>query len=392
MIDAAVFVREARERDFSFYSGVPCSYLGSLDRALRTASGVDAVISANEGDALATCAGAVLAGRGAVAFMQNSGLGNAVNPLASLTWPFRVPVLLLVTLRGDPQGEDEPQHRLMGRITPGLLESLEIPWEFLPAEPEQLGGALERARRTLDKSARPAALLVRRGTFAAAPAEAARARTRARDARDARAAEPAAPARAAGERPTRAEALARIVAATPPERAVVISTTGYTSRELWAQADRPNQLYMVGSMGCASALGLGIALARPELRVVVIDGDGAALMRLGNLATVGAHAGDNLVHVVLDNEAHESTGLQPTVSPGVSFAAIARACGYALALEGDALELLDRVFAAERLSGPRLAQLKIRPGSPANLPRPSLSPEQVRERFSRHLRGREARA
>jgi phosphonopyruvate decarboxylase len=165
----------------------------------------------------------------------------------------------------------------------------------------------------------------------------------------------------------------------------VIATTGYTSRELCALHDRPNQLYMVGSMGCASGLGLGLACVRPQLRVVVVDGDGAVLMRLSNLATVGGFGGPNLIHVVLDNQMHESTGGQATLSGGVALADVALACGYVRALEGDDLGVLDAVLGADPAEGPSFARLCIRPGTLQELPRPALSPEQVRERFVAHL-------
>ncbi len=172
---------------------------------------------------------------------------------------------------------------------------------------------------------------------------------------------------------------------TEPQNTVVIATTGYTGRELFALSDRSNHLYLVGSMGCASSLGLGLSLARPDLNIVVIDGDGAALMRMGNFATIGAYGSSNLTHILLDNEVHDSTGAQATVSGGVSFAQIAEACGYAIALEGDDLSLLDALFAADTNHRPKFGHLKIRPGTIKNLPRPSLSPEDVLQRLITHI-------
>jgi phosphonopyruvate decarboxylase len=156
---------------------------------------------------------------------------------------------------------------------------------------------------------------------------------------------------------------------------VVIATTGYIGRELAALADRANQLYMVGSMGCASSLALGVALARPDLRVVAVDGDGAALMRMGNFATLGAYAGENLVHVVLDNGMHESTGGQPTVSRAISFAGVAAACGYGPGARGRRPGRADEFFAPGRVRGPRFAALRIRPGADARAA-PEARPEQ----------------
>jgi phosphonopyruvate decarboxylase len=166
---------------------------------------------------------------------------------------------------------------------------------------------------------------------------------------------------------------------------VLIATTGYTGRELYALADRPNHLYMVGSMGCASSLGLGLALARPDLHVVVLDGDGAALMRMGNLATVGVYGGANLTHLVLDNEAHDSTGAQSTVSAGIDFAAIAESCGYGVTAAGDHLGVIEKLVAAEAHGRARLAQVKIRTGTREDLPRPALRPTQVLDRLMAHI-------
>jgi phosphonopyruvate decarboxylase len=182
---------------------------------------------------------------------------------------------------------------------------------------------------------------------------------------------------------TRQQALAAVVEQTPEETSVVVGTTGYTGRELFAIADRPNQLYMVGSMGCASSFGLGLSRALPDRRVVVADGDGAALMRMGNFASVGAYGGDNFHQLLLDNGVHESTGGQSTVSRAISFAGVARACGYRSADEGVSPADLDRFLQGQ--AGPSLLQLKTRRGVPEGLPRPDVTPRQVKERLMRHL-------
>jgi phosphonopyruvate decarboxylase len=381
MIEAEHFAQEAYHRGLRFWTSVPCFHLAPLIDCVTEHPELRHVCSANEGDAVATAAGATLGGQGAVVLMQNSGLGNALNPLASLNWVFRVPALLVVTLRGDPEIGDEPQHELMGSATTRILDDLQIPWEPFPAE-GQVEGALDRAVQFMKAQERPFAFVLRPGALAPrTPWRRPFARTRPEGDRACLHGR-----RAPGGRPSRADALRRVIAATPTESSLVIATTGYTGRELHALSDRPNQLYMVGSMGCASSLGLGLSLVRGRLRVVIVDGDGALLMRMGNLATLGAYAGPNLVHIVLDNEAHESTGGQATASSGVSFARIASACGYALALEGDDPGLLDDLFRAEGVDGPRLAHLKIRQGAPADLPRPSTSPLQVRTRLVEHIR------
>lgn len=380
MIEAQDFVECARGFGYRLYAGVPCSFLTPFINYTIADQQLRYVSSSNEGDAVATCAGAALGGERTVAMMQNSGLGNAINPLASLAHVFRFPVLLIITLRGDADLNDEPQHELMGRITGSLLDSLAVPWEYFPTEAQQIEAALLRGEDYMARELRPYALVMRKGSVAAFDLPANR-RSLGLDI-DYR-------SRSSGvaltPRLTRARVLQRIIELAPQVNTVVIATTGYTGRELHALADRANQFYMVGSMGCASSLGLGLAMVRPDLRVVVVDGDGAALMRMGNFATLGAYGGGNLVHILLDNEAHESTGGQATVSGGVSFAGIAKACGYPIALEDDSLAVLDQVLSGTDRVGPRFACIKIRSGVMQDLPRPTLSPAEVRARFMAHI-------
>lgn len=380
MIQPQEFVEAARDRRFDWYAGVPCSFLTPLINYVLEDARLTYVAATNEGEAVAAGAGAVLGGRQAVVMMQNSGLGNAVNPLTSLTYTFRLPLLLVITWRGEPGRSDEPQHDLMGAITQRLLEDMEIPWALFPAEPGDLGAVLDRAVAHMREARRPFALLMRRGAVgprALQPLEQKPKRT-APDIQESWVSP-------GTSRATRNEVLERVVAHTPEAGTVVVATTGFCGRELFALADRPNHFYMVGSMGCAASIGLGLSMARPDLRVVVVDGDGAALMRLGSAATVGAFAGPNLGHLVLDNEAYESTGGQATLSPGVRFAAIARACGYESVFEGDDPGVADRALSARPRSGPVFAHLKIQRGTRKNLPRPSQTPEQVAQRLMAHL-------
>ncbi|TAM53161.1 MAG: phosphonopyruvate decarboxylase [Paraburkholderia sp.] len=387
MIEAAQFVEAARRRGFSWYAGVPCSFLTPFINYVLQDPSLHYISAANEGDAVALIAGVALgarAGERGVTMMQNSGLGNAVSPLTSLTWTFRLPQLLIVTWRAEPGVADEPQHALMGPITPALLETMEIAWEPFPTDAEAVEPALERAVAHMDKTGRPYALVMRKGSVSPFPL-----------------AQTKAPRRAAclartewrgvpeDGLPSRREALERVIAHTPVSTTVVLASTGFCGRELYALDDRPNQLYMVGSMGCVMPLALGLSLARPDLSVVAIDGDGAALMRMGAFATLGAYGRSNLAHLLLDNGAHESTGGQATVSPHVSFAAIAAACGYESAIEGDDLALVDTLLAQPRhdgtAGGPRFARLTIRRGTPDGLPRPTTAPADVKARLMRHI-------
>jgi phosphonopyruvate decarboxylase len=377
MIQADDFILPAKSLGFKTWAGVPCSFLTPfIDRVINDPDMVY-VSSANEGDAVATASGAALAGHPAVAIMQNSGLGNAVNPLSSLNWVFRIPILLIISLRGEPGLSDEPQHELMGQITAKILDQLQIPWDWFPRDPGDVEGALTVACWQMEKTSRPYAFIMRKGSVA--PGETG-SHWHTGTAPKVYAAEFFRPESA---RLTRKEALQCVVENTPEQNTIVIGTTGYTGRELFAIADRPNQLYMVGSMGCASSFGLGMSLVLPGRRVVVIDGDGAALMRLGNLATIGAHGGYNFHHLLLDNAMHESTGGQATVSSAVSFAAVASACGYRSAQEAVSRDALEAFM--QPAQGPVLMQLRIKAGVPAGLPRPDLNPSRVGRRLMNHL-------
>jgi phosphonopyruvate decarboxylase len=389
MIEARHFVEAARTRGFEWYAGVPCSYLTPFINYVLQDSSLHYVSMANEGDAVALIAGVALAGRAdgtygrGIAMMQNSGLGNAVSPLTSLTWTFRLPQLLVVTWRGQPGVADEPQHALMGPITPAMLDLMEIRWELFPTEQSAIGPALDRATAHMDGTGRPYALLMQKGSVAAYALDDAACAVKKRFAPNVAVVE----SRHGGETaPSRAEALREVVAKTSSDSSAVLASTGFCGRELYAIDDRPNQLYMVGSMGCVVPIALGLALARPDVRVVALDGDGAALMRMGAFATVGAYGPPNLWHLLLDNGAHDSTGGQATVSPLVSFAGIAAACGYASTLDTDVVEHIAQWLDAPPLAGPRFARLHIRRGASGELPRPSMSPVDVRTRLMRHLR------
>jgi phosphonopyruvate decarboxylase len=388
MIEARHFVEAARQRGFHWYAGVPCSFLTPFINYVLQDETLRYVSMANEGDAVAFAAGIAIAGEAVaphgrgITMMQNSGLGNAVSPLTSLTWIFRLPQLLIVTWRAQPGIADEPQHVLMGPITPKMLDVMEIPWELFPTESAAIGPALDRATKHMDESGRPYALLMQKGSVAAYPLPAGAGATAKRLSLSPAVTLPWTVASDA--RSTRQAALRLVVAMTAPESTVVLASAGYCGRELYAIADRPNHLYMVGSMGCVLPLALGFALARPDLRVIALDGDGAALMRLGAFATVGAYGPPNLWHLLLDNGVHDSTGGQATVSPHVSFAHVAAACGYAASLETDDLSQIgDWLNTAQ--PGPRFARLLVRAGTPHGLPRPAITPVEVKARLMRHF-------
>jgi phosphonopyruvate decarboxylase len=365
MIPADVFCAELAGRGFDTASGVPCSHFGG-PIALLSRSGDGYVPAPNEGAALAVAAGTALAGRRPYAMLQNSGLGNLINPLTSLVMTYKLPVLTFVSLRGWPDpATDEPQHEVMGPASHPLLAALGVPHYTLRAE-----DGVDRFRELLDAAEKDLAdrrapfVLVERGSIGKADAGAA----------DAEHGLPS------------AEVMARIAELAPD--AALVATTGYTGRELFAVADRPGNFYMQGSMGHASSLALGVALSRPEQTVIVLDGDGAALMHLGAMSTIGQQSPPNLVHVVLDNGVHESTGGQATTSRTTSFSAAATACGYRTAADCPTLDdLATSLRAALSSPGPHLLAVRTLPRTGAIPPRATsaLSAEAIRDRFSAAL-------
>ena len=379
MIAADAFLDPARARGFSFYTGVPCSFLTPLINRVISDPALAYVGAASEGEAVAIAAGAWLAGKRTVVMCQNSGLGNTVNPLTSLNHPFRIPSLMIVTWRGQPGLADEPQHALMGEVTGSLLDTIAIGHAGFPSEAGAVSAALDGAERAMAAAGLPFALVMEKGSVRDEgldqPDQPVRPRGAIEDLRE------------GGARPARVDLL-RCVQDLAPAEAAVVATTGKTGRELFTLDDRAQQLYQVGSMGCASAMGLGIAL-NTERPVMVLDGDGAALMKLGTLATIGAHAPGNLIHILLDNGVHDSTGGQATVSPNVDFAAVAQACGYALSVRCDSEAGFVRALEAALGSGPRpvLIHALIAPGSLARLGRPTIAPHEVARRFRAFLAG-----
>lgn len=379
MIEAEEFVEAARDLGFKRYTGVPCSFLTPFINYVINDDTLAYISSSNEGDALATAAGAVIGGERSVVMMQNSGLGNAVSPITSLSYVFRIPMIIISTHRGAPGVKDEPQHELMGQITGQLFDTMKIPWETFPSHSVEIKPALQRAVDYMNKEQRPYGFIMEKNTVSPHklkknPVANISARKAFRKQFE-----------TTLKNPGRSEVLKKLIRLTANPDTVIIATTGYTGRELFAAEDRANHLYMVGSMGCASSLGLGLALARPDLKVIVIDGDGAALMRMGNFATIGSYAGDNLVHLVLDNEAHDSTGAQATVSANVRFADIAAACGYAVCFDGNDIKMIDELLSRQPVLGPRFGHLKIRTGTVENLPRPDVKPADVLRRLMQHI-------
>ncbi|MCS1408807.1 MAG: hypothetical protein M2R45_01984 [Verrucomicrobia subdivision 3 bacterium] len=372
MIESQAFVEAIRRRGFGLVSGVPCSYLTPLINGVINSAEVAYVNAANEGEAVAIATGATLGGLGGIVMFQNSGLGNAVSPLTSLNWVFQIPVLIITTWRGQPGGPpDEPQHGLMGSITEDQLKVMEIPFERFPRQLKEVDSVLRSACDHMNQTGRPYALVMEKGRVAPTPLM-----EREKLPRSIGGIERAEAVPAIFDQD---EVLCRIQASVSGED-IVVATAGFTGRALYSCGDLPNQFYMVGSMGCVSTFGLGLALAQPQKRVVVIDGDGAFLMRLGALAAVGGEQPVNLLHIVLNNGVHDSTGSQATLAAHVDIPGAAVACGYPRAIDLVSLDRLgDEVCG--RQPGLRLLHLRTQPRRDRKLLRPSIEPAAVARRL-----------
>jgi len=379
---------------FDFFTGVPCSLVEDLITALEGDRPAPWIPAVREDVAVGLAAGAWLGGRRPAVIMQNSGLGTSLNALASLSLMYGFPALLIVTWRGFG-GRDAPEHILTGEITPDLLDLLRIPHRTLTAA--HAAELLAWAASEMDARKSPVALLLPPGVVAAG-AERAGAESGGVERRSpATGPDPTRVRRApavttpATEREeltpviSRAEAIAVAVKELGDEP--VIHANGYICRESCAIDDRPQNFYMIGSMGMASAIGLGLALARPLAACVVFDGDGNLLMSLGTLAMVGSLGPRNFVHIVFDNEVYGSTGGQRSPSRDVRLDRLARSAGYRTAA---AVTTADEIAAAVRTAraaeGPHFILVKVTPAE-TPVPRIPHGPEVIRDRFRRSVSG-----
>ena len=371
MIEPFEFHRELERNGLRFYTGVPDSLLKDLCAYISDhVPPQDHVINANEGAAVALAAGYHLAtGRLGVVYMQNSGLGNAVNPLLSLADAavYAIPMLLLVGWRGDPGVADEPQHITQGRVMPELLEAIGLTYDVIGPGSTDYSEVIARAVQATVQESRPHALLIRKGTFGPYPER----------------------VRNAGGF-TRAEAVECVLDGLQADD-LLVSTTGMTSREVFAYRERSGQghdrdFLTVGSMGHASQIALGLAGAQPGRQVFCLDGDGAALMHLGSLAIIGSQAPRNLKHVLINNGAHDSVGGQPTAATRIDMPAIARACGYLSAeIATSAQEARAGVQGLHETDGPAFMEIRVASQPYTEAGRPTTTPVENKAAFMRAL-------
>ncbi|MBY0547338.1 MAG: phosphonopyruvate decarboxylase [Candidatus Obscuribacterales bacterium] len=369
MLDPAEFIAILKSKQVSFFAGVPDSLLKNLlALASTTLDSAEFQVCANEGSAVALACGYHLAtGKIGCVYMQNSGLGNAINPLLSLADPlvFGIPLLLVIGFRGEPGVQDEPQHKKQGAIMERLMLALDIPFELLGTDSD-LEATIERCLRFAKERSGPAAILVRKGAFAGENGL------------------PDAPR--SSELMTREAAIA-MIAQHGGSRTRFVASTGKIARELYEYRHANpggvgQDFYCVGGMGHASQIALGICLTAPDTPVYCLDGDGAALMHMGHLAAIAAAAPKNLTHFILNNRVHESVGGQPTVNPATNFSLVGAALNYARSLQVDSEESLKSALQAiPSGGGPALVEVIVAAGSREDLARPAETPQQLKSRF-----------
>ncbi len=357
-----------------FYTGVPDSQLKALCNCLMNTYGIDKkhhIIAANEGNCTALAAGYHLAtGRVPVVYMQNSGEGNIINPVASLLNDkvYAIPMIFVIGWRGEPGIHDEPQHIYQGEVTIKLMEDMDIRPFIIGKDTtdEEVSAAMEDFRKLLSQG-KQVAFIVRKGALKYdEPVEYKNDNTMLREEIIQHIAD------AAGEDP-------------------IVSTTGKASRELFetrtarAQSHKYDFL-TVGSMGHSSSIALGVALNKPDKRIWCVDGDGAVLMHMGSMAVLGANAPENLIHIVINNGAHETVGGMPTVASKLDLVSIAKACGYPNAVSVDSFEALDKELeAAKSRHQLSLIEVKCSIGARDDLGRPTTTALENKENFMKFL-------
>jgi len=375
MIEVKEFYNELLNNDISFFTGVPDSLLKSFCAYIKdNVSSEKNIVSANEGNAIGLASGYYLATRKiGLVYMQNSGLGNAVNPLASLAdkLVYSIPMFLIIGWRGEPNKKDEPQHKKQGLITIETLEMLGIEYEILDetTNNDEMRLKVKKAYSYMKENNEPYALVIKKDTFDEYKLK---------------------NNTVCDFEMTREEAI-EIVVSKMKENSATVSTTGMASRELFELREKHKENHnkdflTVGSMGHASQIALGIALSNKDKDVYCIDGDGALLMHLGGLAIIGNAEPKNFRHILINNGAHDSVGGQETVGFKIDTLAIAKACGYkecySCSSKVDLLNLSEKITTIE---GPVLLEIKVKKGARKDLGRPTTTPIENKEAFMEFL-------
>ena len=372
-IKPADFFKKLTSHGVEFFTGVPDSLLKEFCLCIDDFIPKDKhIITANEGNAIALAAGYYLAQKSIpLVYMQNSGLGNAVNPLLSLCDPevYAIPMVVVIGWRGEPGVKDEPQHVKQGKVQIELLETMNIPYEIISKDDGQIESKISKIIKLAEDENRPAVLLIKKGTF---------------EKYSEVIQEPD------NQRIKREDALT-IVLENLDDRDIIVATTGKTSREIFEIREKMGQSHhqdflTVGSMGHCSSIALGIALAKPQREVVCIDGDGAMLMHLGSLTSIASLKPKNFRHILMNNEVHESVGGQDTAAKSIDLAAIVEAMGITGIYKAETASDLKTQFPDFKTCvGPSFLEIKIRPGSRKDLGRPTIEPADNKEDFMKFL-------
>lgn len=373
MINPACFYEILKKQDINFFTGVPDSLLKDYCAyVMDNTEPEDHIITANEGGAVALAAGYHLAtGKTALVYMQNSGFGNAVNPLLSLADPdvYSIPMLLVIGWRGEPGVKDEPQHVKQGKVQLKMLEALDIPYDILDGSSNDPENIINNLCKIMRKQSRPCALLVRKGAFEQYKLQS-----------DVKTDFPL----------KREDALKIIVDNLQPDD-IVVSTTGKTSRELFEYRERcgqghHNDFLTVGSMGHSSQIALGVAFKKLDRTVYCIDGDGAVIMHMGSLAIIGTTAPENFKHIIINNGSHESVGGQPTAGFNIDIIKIAKGCGYKITLSAESENEIKKSLQEINSSpGPSLLEIKVNKGARKDLGRPTSTPIENKKSLMKYL-------
>ena len=373
MIEPKYFYDLLIKNGADFFTGVPDSLLKNFCAYVTDNAPQDKnIISANEGSATALASGYHFAtGKTAVVYMQNSGQGNAVNPLLSLADPdvYSVPMLLIIGWRGEPGVHDEPQHVKQGKVTCALMDAMQIPYKVLSADQAETEAQIKEAFDSIKKNSAPYAFIIKKGTFADYTLQ---------------------NNNVVEGGMTREEAIEKIMLSAP-ENACFVSTTGMASRELFELREKHSMghekdFLTVGSMGHASQIALAVALNKKSRPVYCIDGDGAAIMQMGGMATIGTRNPSNMVHIVLNNGAHDSVGGQPTVARQIDLCAIACGCGYENVVKVQTAEELDAALNdSETKDKLTFIEVFVIKGARKDLGRPTKTPQENKKALMEFL-------
>ena len=378
MISPKFFIEVLASHNIDFFAGVPDSLLKNICAYITDNLPKEQnIIAANEGGAMGIAAGYHLAtGKIPVVYMQNSGEGNIINPLASLTDKevYNIPVLLLIGWRGRPGVHDEPQHIKQGKVTTGLLNTMGINYTVLSKEEDKAGKQITTAVDYMQCTNECYALVIEKDTFDAYTLQ---------------------NKVESGLTLARETAIEAAVDCLQPN-AVVVSTTGMISRELFEIREKraeghQHDFLTVGSMGHASQIALGIALQQPNRLVYCFDGDGASIMHMGNMAITAQMQPKNYIHIVFNNGAHDSVGGQPTVGLKVDMPAMAKALGYKEAISVNSKEELKKELSIlnsqlSLIGGPLFLEVRVKKGNRKDLGRPTTTPIQNKEALMDFLR------